>query len=787
MKNNQQDRKNSGNMTAEKTSGVKTFFTMLRKLLVTVIMVCIFAGIILTVSAVSYIIGIANEPLGIDLEAKSLNLTSFIYCENPDTGKFEEYQTLYDTENRVWVDFDEIPKAMKDAIIAIEDKRFEEHNGVDWIRTGGAVLSLFTGQDSYGGSTITQQLIKNVTLDNDVSLTRKIREIFRALKLEDEYNKDQILEAYLNVVNFGNNCQGVQSAAKLYFDKDISECSIAECAAIAGITQNPSLWNPLIYPENNQKRREDVLSEMYNQGKITETEYEQALEESENMTFVGFQYSDEDEDDETDTQEWNWYIDVMFRDLRKDLAEKYNITEDAAEEKIYTEGLKIYCAMDLEMQEFMEQTALSVNSSTFDEDLQTAFTLIESDGRVVGTVGSTDAREGKLLFDRANTPLQPGSSIKPLLAYPSAIEQEKLNYSSIVEDQPYDKWAYYDGIWHSGPNNVYGYYNDYMTVADAIEWSSNAVAVRVLDMAGISYCFDKATQGFGFENLDSEQDSINLGGLSLGGLSGGVTVREMASAYNYLITGGKYYEPYTYYYVTDQNDNIILDNRNNDGVQVYSEETAGIMNRLLHYNVTTAQHTQAWRARVSGWDIIGKTGTTDDTKDSWFCGCSPYASLAVWTGYDDPKTITGNGTINSLTIFQKVMTEYLSDKKNVSYELPDTLISARYCKQTGLLASSSCSNTDIGYYTKNNMPNYCSVSAHNTQPTFTESYSEDDTEATEVTEPDSSSSHTEPTTAKPTVPTTEPTEPSSSTEDHTSPTTPTSPPSSEPSHTRAAV
>ena len=576
MKKNQQNRNNSGNMTAEKTSGVKTFFTMLRKLLVTVIMVCIFAGIILTVSAVSYVIGIANEPLGIDLEAKSLNLTSFIYCENPETGKFEEYQTLYDTENRVWVDFDEIPKAMKDAIIAIEDKRFEEHNGVDWIRTGGAVLSLFTGQDSYGGSTITQQLIKNVTLDNDVSLTRKIREIFRALKLEDEYNKDQILEAYLNVVNFGNNCQGVQAAAKLYFNKDIADCSIAECAAIAGITQNPSLWNPLVYPENNKERREDVLYEMYNQGKITEAEYHDALEESENMEFVGFQYSDEDEDDKTDTQQWNWYIDVMFRDLRRDLAKKYNITEDAAEEKIYTEGLKIYCAMDIEMQEFMEETALSVSSFTSDEDLQTAFTLIESDGRIVGTVGSSDEREGKLLFDRANTPLQPGSSIKPVLAYPSAIDQEKLNYSSLVEDQPYDKWAYYNGQWHSGPNNVYGYYNDYMTVADAIEWSSNAVAVRVLDLAGVSYCYNKATNGFGFENLDPEQDSVNLGGLSLGGLSGGVTVREMASAYNYLITGGKYYEPYTYYYVTDQNDNIILDNRSNDGVQVYSEETAAL-------------------------------------------------------------------------------------------------------------------------------------------------------------------------------------------------------------------
>lgn len=772
MKKNQQNRNNSGNMTAEKTSGVKTFFTMLRKLLVTVIMVCIFAGIILTVSAVSYIIGIANEPLGIDLEAKSLNLTSFIYCENPETGKFEEYQTLYDTENRVWVDFDEIPKAMKDAIIAIEDKRFEEHNGVDWIRTGGAVLNLFTGQDSYGGSTITQQLIKNVTLDNDVSLTRKIREIFRALKLEDEYNKDQILEAYLNVVNFGNNCQGVQAAAKLYFDKDISDCSIAECAAIAGITQNPSLWNPLVYPENNKERREDVLYEMYNQGKITEVEYNDALEESENMEFVGFRYSDEDEDDDTDTQEWNWYIDVMFRDLRRDLAEKYNITEDAAEEKIYTEGLKIYCAMDIEMQEFMEDTALSVSSFASDEDLQTAFTLVESDGRIVGTVGSSDEREGKLLFDRANTPLQPGSSIKPVLPYPSAIEQEKLNYSSLVEDQPYDKWAYYNGQWHSGPNNVYGYYNDYMTVADAIEWSSNAVAVRVLDLAGVSYCYDKATNGFGFENLDPEQDSVNLGGLTLGGLSGGVTVREMASAYNYLITGGKYYEPYTYYYVTDQNDNIILDNRSNDGVQVYSEETAGIMNRLLHYNVTTAQHTQAWRARVSGWDIIGKTGTSDEDKDSWFCGCSPYASLAVWTGYDEPQTITGNGSINSITIFQKVMAEYLSDKKNINYELPETIISARYCKDTGLLASSSCSNTDIGYYAKDNLPSYCSETDHNTEPTSSED--ENKTDNTEEQTTEGHNSNTEPTTARPTNPATEPTEPPSSSEDHTSPTSPSS-------------
>ena len=759
MKKNQNNRKKSDKMTVEKSSGVKTFFTILRKILVTVIMVCVFAGIILTVSAVSYIISIANEPWEIDLEAKSLTLTSFIYCENPETGEFEEYQALYDTENRVWVDFDEIPKAMKDAIIAIEDKRFNEHNGVDWIRTGGAVLNLFSLHYSYGGSTITQQLIKNVTQDNDVSLTRKIREIFRALKLEEDYSKDQILEAYLNVVNFGNNCQGVQAAAKLYFGKEISKCSIAECAAIAGITQNPSLWNPLVYPENNKIRREDVLFEMYNQGKITQSEYDDALEESENMEFVGFQYPDEDDEDEHETQEWNWYIDAMFRDLRRDLAEKYNITEDAAEEKIYTEGLKIYCAMDAHMQSFMEDRALAVKDSTYDEELQSAFTLIEADGRVVGTVGSVDAREGRLLFDRASTPLQPGSSIKPLLAYPSAIEQKKVNYSSLVEDKPYDKWAYYNGYWHQGPNNVYGTYNEQMILADAIEWSSNAAAVRTLDMAGVSYCYEKAVNGLGFKNLDQSQDSVNLGGLSLGGLAGGVTVKEMAAAYNYLITGGVYNEPYTYYYVTDQNGNIILDNRDNEGIQAYSAETAGIMNRLLHYNVTVSQHTQAWRSRVSGWDIIGKTGTTDEGKDSWFCGSSPYASLAVWTGHDDPQAISAYDNTNSVTIFHDVMAEYLSGKESKSYELPDTLISARYCKETGKLASSTCKETEIGYYSRDNMPGYCKEEDHTTEETTGET-----TEAT--TEEKTTEDATDPTEAptQPTVPTTEPTEPPSSSE-----------------------
>ena len=244
-------------------SGAKKVLSVIGRALLTIVLVLVIAGIIVGISIGAYVIKIANEPTGIDLNARSLNLSSFIYVENSKTGDFEEYQKLYGTENRIWVNLKDMPKAMPEAIVAIEDKRFYEHNGVDWFRTGSAILSLMTGRDNYGGSTLTQQLVKNITDDSEVSLTRKLREIFRALNIEREYSKDDIIEAYLNVVNFGNNCQGVESAAQLYFDKSISECTVAECAAIAGITQNPSRWNPLLYPENNKERRETVLDQMY--------------------------------------------------------------------------------------------------------------------------------------------------------------------------------------------------------------------------------------------------------------------------------------------------------------------------------------------------------------------------------------------------------------------------------------------------------------------------------------------------------------------------------------------
>lgn len=695
------DKSADSGINEKSESGAKRFFKGLCKFLLTAFTICFVALFIAGISLSIYIFTLASEPTGIDLKAKSLNQTSFIYIKDDKTGEFKEYQTLYSTENRIWVDNQDIPQAMKDAVVAIEDKRFYEHNGVDWARTLSAVVNLATGEDTYGGSTITQQLIKNITDDNEVSINRKLREICKALKLEDEYTKDQILEAYLNVVNFGNNCQGVESAAQLYFDKSIKDCSIAECAAIAGITQNPSLWNPLVYPDNNKQRREIVINEMYDQGKITKSEYDNAMKESANMTFVGFKNTKEDDDDNDYVQ--NWYIDQVFYDLREDLALYYNISEEAASEKLYTEGLKIYCAMDEKMQSYMEEAAQSIDKS-YDYDLQIGSVLMGFDGRVIATVGSSKKKTQALEWDRAtHSKLQPGSSIKPVIVYPYAIDNKLLYYSSVVKDEPVDNWKDQNGQLVSGPNNAYYGYKGDMLLPDAIEWSSNATAVQTMNLiGGPSVAYEQAVAKMGFKSL-SEQDTQNTGALSMGGMNGGVSVREMAAAYNYLGNGGLYYEPYTYYYVTDSEDNIIIDNREAVPKQAYSAETASIMNRLLSYNVTNSAHTNAQYARISGWDIIGKTGTTDEDKDSWFCGLSPYATMATWCGFDQPASISNTST--SARFFSNVMAKYLEDKEQKEYNISPNLVEAQYNPYNGLIVTTNSPvGKYIGYYTEDNMP-----------------------------------------------------------------------------------
>ena len=700
-----------GNVRSSRTneSSGKRFWKAVGKFFLTVFAVCFIAGVITVVSLGIYIYQLASEPTGIDLKAKSMNQTSRIFVYDAAKKDFTERQKLYDVENRIWVDYASIPQQMKDAQVTIEDKRFYDHKGVDWTRTVSAIGAMLTGSDSYGGSTITQQLIKNLTDDNEVSITRKLREICKALKLEQEYTKEQILEAYLNVVNYGNNCQGVEAAAQLYFGKSIKDCSLAQCAAIAGITQNPSHWNPLLYPENNHKRRETILYEMFDQHKITETELKEALAESNKMTFVGFSSNHSDDDEEEEEQVQNWYYNQMIYDLRADLAKLYNISEGAASEKIYTEGLSIYSAMDEQMQDYIEEQALQLGAkenSLDDPDIQIGSVLMDFDGRVIATVGSSQRKTGPLDWDRAtHSTLQPGSSIKPVLVYPIAIEKQQLYFSSTVLDEPVDDYKTDEktGEKISGPKNAYGSYFGDMLLPDAIEYSSNATAVRVMEMiGGPKVAYEQATTKMGFKKLD-EEDSYQIGSLSIGGMVGGVSVREMAAAFTYMGNGGLYYDPYTYYYVTDSEGNVIIDNRDKVPKQAYSTDTATIMNRLLHYNVENSQHTRAMYAQIPGWDIVGKTGTTDEDKDCWFCGMSPYAVMATWTGFDIPKTI--NDTTRSARFFNTVMSHYLEGKEVKEYTLSPNVIQARYNPVSGMIISTEyVYGQYVGYYVKDNMP-----------------------------------------------------------------------------------
>lgn len=696
--------------------------------LYSIIAVLAVAGVIVLVFMTSFILSFRNESIKMDLNNLKLNYTSFIYV-NDDSGQPVEYQRLYSSENRIWVDYDKIPKNMKNAMVAIEDKRFMEHNGVDWIRTAGAVTTLVTKGGSYGGSTITQQLVKNITGEGEVSLTRKVKEIFRAINLDSRYSKEQILEAYLNVVNYGSGCQGVQAAANLYFGKDISQASLAECASIAAITQNPYKYNPLNFPENNKTRQQLVLSEMLSQQMISQDEYNSAMEESNHMVFVGNQ----DENVVNDTPVWNWYIDAMFEDIVEDLQTTQGISKDKAVYMMYHGGLKIYCAMDQKAQNAAEEVVASDNMPA-DQKIQLGYFMMDYNGRVLATVGRRGEKTGNRLLSYAtDSQRQPGSSIKPIASYGPAVDMGVLNYSSILPDEPVDN--YFAGG-KPGPNNWYKKFYGDITVQRALEISSNAAAAQLVKMISPITSYRFLTDQLHFTHLNPKTDSVQIAAMAIGGMNGGVTVKEMTAAYQMFGNGGQYHKPYTYYYVEDHDGNVILDNRQSTGTQVIKSTTATIMNRLLR-NVVYGSEGTGGGAAVSGWEVFGKTGTTDEDKDSWFVGGTPYAVAGIWTGYETPKSLSygqkENYTKWAAKIWRNIMAKYLDGKKKTYFQYDSNVVSATFRTDNGKLSGADVGvPTKTGWYERGNMPEV------DTSPPVSSSAASDILSEPEQSEPESS-------------------------------------------------
>jgi len=676
---------------------IRRFFGVTLKTILGVVLVGIITGIIVGISLVFYVVSLSGEEADFKLSAVKLRQTSFVYNTDAN-GNTSEHARLHGSENRVWVDLKRIPEYMRDAYISIEDERFDTHKGVDWKRTIAAAANLFVGFDdnTFGASTITQQLIKNRTGDDEVSLNRKITEIFKALNLEKKYSKQEILESYLNVIALGNGCNGVQAAANTYFGKDVDELSLAESASIAAITQNPSKYNPLRNPENNKKRQEDVLTMMKKNERITEAEYQEAIKEE--LVFKKKKQT------ETVVPIWDYYVDLIIEDIIADLmAGEMNYSRQAAIDSVYNGGLKIYSAVDTKMQKILEDIYYENDDCLpGDVSMQSATLVMGYDGRVLGTIGGRGKKPSNRCLNRSTqSQRQPGSAIKPLAAYAPAIEANIAWWSKAYPDEMLT--IRLGGRTIQWPKNASRTYHPNMLIQKAIQISSNCVAARVVKDLSPERSFEFLRDKLGFTSLvelwvnpdtGRQHTDMDLSPLATGGMTKGVTIREMSAGYAVFGNGGKYYKPYTYYKVEDYTGDPLINSVEKPPVEAIAEGTSSEMNKLLQ---TVIQGGTGSSARLSGgWTIFGKTGTTSDNKDRWFVGGTPLCVAAVWTGYDMPASIAGSAN-PGIRIWNEIMKQYHEGETKKDFEYPG-ITTKRYCIVTGYAPQSYCSTTGVGWF-----------------------------------------------------------------------------------------
>lgn len=641
--------------------------------------------------------------LEVRAEDYTMNLSSRIYYQDKETGEWVEYETLYGTENRIWADIEQMPDALWQAAVAIEDHRFFEHNGVDWKRTIGATVNMFIGmKDTFGGSTITQQLLKNMTGDNSGTVNRKVREIFRALEFEKNYTKEQILELYLNTIYLGKGCYGVQTAANYYFGKDVSELSVAECACLIAITNNPYQYGPMstlvitredgtqvTARELNKERQEQILDRMAGRqdtGLSYLTEEEADAAKAEVLQFTDGSTSADDlvAAASGGVKINSWFVDQVFLDVANDLAEAENISVEAAQQKIYNSGYNIYTTLDPEIQEIAEsvyedRSNLDVTSRN-GQKLQSGITIIDPyTGDIVAMVGAVGEKERNLGWNYATGRRQVGSSIKPLTVYAPALDAGVVTMASTFDNYPVRLLN--NSPW---PKNSPQGYSGWTTLSKGVASSINTVAVQVVEKLTIPASYTFATEKLG---LNLVADDMNTAALGLGGLTHGLSTVEMAAAYATFPNGGVYHEPRTYVKVTaSDGETVVLENEGEEHVAM-KETTAYFMNTLLQGVINSGT---GGSAKFSGMTIAGKTGTTSENYDRYFVGYTPYYVAAVWTGYDSPEKISYSGN-PAITMWKKVMQKIHEDLPNKQFSTPSTgLETVEVCLDSGLRPTDAC-------------------------------------------------------------------------------------------------
>ncbi len=657
-----------------------------------IILICVGTVVLLGVGAGMYA-AISQEIDDLDMDGIANNFSSIVYANDKDGNSFE-VESLHSDGNREWIDSDKIPDIVKEAAIAIEDERFYKHRGVDLKRTAGAVIgwvqSKITGKSpSYGGSTITQQVIKNITNEKDKTVTRKIKEMMRAIAFEKRFTKDEILTTYLNIVYFGNQCYGIEPASQVYFSKNAGNLTLPQAAMIVGTTQAPSRFDPFRKPDEALAKRNTVLMKMYELGKISKEEYDAAAAAP---LGVNTKYKS------LHSRVYNYFVDQVINDVINDLQTEKGYSEQFATQQIFNGGLKIYTTMDKNIQTSMED--IYTNATNFpgaSRGVQSSMVIIDyKTGQIKGIVGGVGQKTESRGLNRATqTTRQPGSSVKPIAVYAPALETGKITAATVVKDEQITigKWS---------PKNSYKGFKGNMSIRKAIELSANIPAVKTLQSSGIDNAYDFMVNKMHFSTL-TDNDK-NLSALGLGGMTNGVSTKEMAAAYAIFPNKGVYIEPHTYTKVIDSNGKVLLEKKPKEN-KVLSEANAFIMTDFMK-DVVNGSAGTGRNARLSNMSTYGKTGTSNDNKDKWFCGFTPYYVGAVWYGYDDNRSV---GSTNIATqVWKKVMQKVHEGYENTKIETPDSVTAVSMCQNTGKLSSAGCAYAKTDYFAKSTLPSkYC--------------------------------------------------------------------------------
>ena len=673
----------------------------------------------------------------LDIAGYELEQNSYLYYVD-DNGEIQKYQDIFAATSSTWANIEDIPEDMIHAAVAIEDHRFFEHQGVDWITTIKACARMFFGDDSVGGSSITQQLIKNVLLTedaaaDDVTVQRKVLEIFRAVQLEKRYDKEEILELYLNFIYLGQGCRGVRSAAAAYYGKEVESLTAAECASIIGITNSPTWYDPYQNPDNNKERKEDILWAMNKYGWLTDEEYQEALDQelvlkygialedsmvyckNKECGFKGIVHTLPNTDglyycpdcgneipvvEDSSQAIYSWFAETVLEDVAKAFAEKNGMswnsaTKDMMMQKIKVGGYHIYTTIDMEVQAQVDEiyTDLSqIPETRGGQQLQSAIVVIDNrTGDIVAMAGGVGEKTGFDEWNRAtDAKLQSGSSIKPIAIYAPGFEQGTLSPATVIKDLPLN---YDSGAWPRNDNYSYGYSS---TILSGVTRSVNAVAAHTLDMIGLNYGYEFAKYKFGISSLVDEYVDSNgvvhtdnaFAPLAMGAQTWGVHVRDMAGAFATFASNGLRREERTFTKVYDSDGNLVIDNVQ-EQEQILSAKSVNYMNYCLTNAVSSGTGKEA---DFSGHTIAGKTGSTSEFKDRWFCGFTGYYTAAVWTGFDKPEVIRPVGGVNNpaAVLFRKVMKPLHEGKDRLALYDTSEMVSVSMCLDSGKRATEAC-------------------------------------------------------------------------------------------------